>query len=253
MCPPARIKNAQSLGIEDERPVREQKIRAIQEFDQSFRALLEARHGSKQFRSHRIIELLPGHGAVRQMSQSGVERGHEVCVPAGADIMPIHALKLHEVEAGGRASDMREIESFDHLCCRKKFLVALAPAEPHQIIAQRLRQIAHGAISIDAKRAVAFRQFGPVGAMDERDMRHHRDVPAERLIDLHLSRRIGEMVVAANDMRHAHVVIVDDHGEHISRRAVGAQQNEIVEILVSPGDAPLHFIVEDGFAVEGSL
>ena len=80
-------------------------------------------------------------------------------------------------------------------------------------------------------------------------MRHHRDSPAERLIDLHLPRRVGEMIVAANDMGDAHVVIVDDDGEHIGRRAVGAQQNKIVEILVGPGDPPLHFIVENGFAL----
>ena len=40
------------------------------------------------------------------------------------------------------------------------------------------------------------------------------------------------MVVAANDMRDAHVVIIDDHGEHIGWRAVGPQQDEIVDFRV---------------------
>ncbi len=55
------------------------------------------------------------------------------------------------------------------------------------------------------------------------------------------------MIVAADDMRDVHVVIVDDDGEHISRRAVGAQQHEVVEIFIRPGDPALHEIFEHGF------
>ena len=44
------------------------------------------------------------------------------------------------------------------------------------------------------------------------------DVPAHRLIDLGLARRVGQMIVAANDMGDAHVVIVDDDRQHIGRR-----------------------------------
>ena len=57
------------------------------------------------------------------------------------------------------------------------------------------------AIGIDAERAVALRQFRAVGAVDQRDMRHARYVPAQRLVNLHLPRRIGQMIVAADDMR----------------------------------------------------
>jgi hypothetical protein len=54
-------------------------------------------------------------------------------------------------------------------------------------------------------------------------------VPAERLVDLRLARGVGEVIVAADDVGDAHVVIVDHDGEHVGRRAVGAQQHEIVE------------------------
>ena len=56
------------------------------------------------------------------------------------------------------------------------------------------------------------------------------------------------MIVAADDLGDAHVVIVDDDGEHVSRGAVGAQQHEIVEVLVGKDDAPLHGIVDDRLA-----
>src|SRR3546814_4215459 len=53
-------------------------------------------------------------------------------------------------------------------------VVAMAPAEPQQVVAQRLGQIAHIAIGLDAERAAAFRQLGAVGAVDQRDMREAR-------------------------------------------------------------------------------
>ena len=88
------------------------------------------------------------------------------------------------------------------------------------------------AIGLDAERAVALRELGAVGAVDQRDVRHARHAPAERLVDLRLARGVGQMVVAADDVGHAHVVVVDDDGEHVGRRAVGAQQHEVVEVLV---------------------
>ncbi len=82
---------------------------------------------------------------------------------------------------------MGEIERRDHLVDRKEFLIAVAPAETDEIIAQRRRQIAHRAIGVDAERAMP---FSTVSRRQRRgwsgDMRHARHVPAERLIDLHL-------------------------------------------------------------------
>ena len=37
------------------------------------------------------------------------------------------------------------------------------------------------------------------------------------------------MIVAANHMGHAHVMVVDHHRQHIGRRAIGSEQDEIVE------------------------
>ena len=38
-----------------------------------------------------------------------------------------------------------------------------------------------------------------------------RRLPAHRLIDLLLTRGVGEMIVAANDLRNAHIMVVDDN------------------------------------------
>ena len=146
-----------------------------------------------------------------------------------------------------------QVEGRDHLLGREDFLVAVAPAEPHQVVAHRRRQVAHGAIGIDAERAVTLRELGAVRPVDQRDVRHHRHGPAERLIDLGLPRGVVEVVVAADDVGHAHVVVVDHDGQHVGRIAVGAQQHEIVEVLVLPGDAALDLVLDHGLAGQRRL
>ncbi len=79
-------------------------------------------------------------------------------------------------------------------------------------------------------------------------MRHRRHLPAERVVDLGLPRSVGEMVVAPDDVGHAHIVIVDHHRQHVCRRAVGTQEHEIVEVLVLPYHAALNLIVNRGLA-----
>ena len=163
--------------------------------------------------------------------------------------MSVDVLELGEVEARRRAANRPEIERVDQLFGGEEFLIAVAPPEPRQIVAQGGRQIAQGAVSVDAKRAVPLGELGPVRPVNEWDMRHDWDVPAERLIDLGLSRGVGQVIVAANDVRHPHVVIVDDDREHVGRVAVRTQQHEIVQILVGEDDLALHLIVDDCFAL----
>src|ERR1700730_214763 len=84
--------------------------------------------------------------------------------------------------------------------------------------------------------------------MDQRYMRHARDVPLERIVDLLLTRGVDQVVVAADDVRDAHVVVVDDDCEHVGWIAVAAQQHEIVQILVLPDYAALNLIFDHGLA-----
>jgi hypothetical protein len=146
-------------------------------------------------------------------------------------------------------SSLTKSKRADHLGRREELPIALRPAEPHQIVAERVGQVAHLAIGLDAERAMALRQLGTVGAVDQRDVRHRRHAPPERLVDLRLPGGVGQMVVAADDLGDAHVVIVGDHREHIGRRPVRAQQHEIVEVLVGPGDATLHLVLDHRFAI----
>ena len=118
----------------------------------------------------------------------------------------------------------------------------------YEIVAQRRRQIPHGTIGFDAERAVPLREFGAVGTVDQRHMGVDRRVPPERLEDLRLPRRVGEMVVAANDVGDVHVVVVDDDRKIVGRGSVAAQDHEIVEFLIAKDDTSLHAILDHGFA-----
>ena len=65
-------------------------------------------------------------------------------------------------------------------------------------------------------------------------MREFRHRPVERAVDLRLAEGVVQVVVAADHVRDAHVVIVDDDREIVGRRAVGAQQDQIVEFGIRP-------------------
>ena len=56
------------------------------------------------------------------------------------------------------------------------------------------------------------------------------------------------MVVAADDVRHVHVVIVDDDRMHVGGRSIGAQQHHVVELLVGDAHRALHEVLDNGFA-----
>src|SRR3546814_1949549 len=66
--------------------------------------------------------------------------------------------------------------------------------------------------------------------------------PVHRTYQRELAEGVVEMVVAANDVRHSHVVVVDDDSEHIGRRAVAPQQDEIVEFGILDGDLALDLV-----------
>ena len=149
---------------------------------------------------------------------------------------------------------MVEVEPFDGLFAADDLVVAMTPAEPEEVIADRFGQIAElVAVGIDPERAVALAELGAVGPVDQRHVGVGRLGPAHRLDDRQLAEGVVEMVVAADDVGDAHVVIVDHDCEHIGRRAVRAQQDEVVELGVLHGHAALDLVVDDRLALAWRL
>ena len=61
------------------------------------------------------------------------------------------------------------------------------------------------------------------------------------------------MVIAADDVGYAHLMVVNHHRQIIGRGAVRPQEDQIVQIPVLEPDVALHLIGDQGLALDGSL
>ena len=162
--------------------------------------------------------------------------------------MAVQVVEFLVVHARRAAADALQVKPFDGLFGGDDLVIAVAPAEAEQVVAHRFRQIAHVAVGFDRQRAMALGKLCAIRPVDEGQVAIDRLWPAHRLDDLQLPRGIVQMVVPADDMRHAHVLIVHHHRQHIGRRAVGAQQDHVVEIFIGEGHVALDDVVHDGLA-----
>ena len=109
-------------------------------------------------------------------------------------------------------------------------------------------QVAEIPVLRHRRRAVALRQPAAVGAEDHRDMREPRRRPAERGVQQQLSRRVRDVVVAADHVGDLHQVIVDDAREVVGRQPIRAQHDEVVEHLVLERDAAAYDVLPRGLS-----
>ena len=142
-----------------------------------------------------------------------------------------------------------EVEPLHRLRVVEHLVVAVAPAEAREVVAHPRRGVAHGPILLDPERAVALGQLRAVGPVDQRDVREERPRPAHRVVDQRLPRGVGQVVVAADHVGDAHVVVVHHHGQHVGRRPVRAQQHHVVELIVGRHHAALHGVLHHGLAL----
>ena len=76
-------------------------------------------------------------------------------------------------------------------------------------------------------------------------MRIGGKLPAHGPVDLNLPRCIVQMIIAANDMGDAHIMVIHHDGEHINRAAIGTQQNHVIKLIVANDDIALHLVHDD--------
>ena len=155
------------------------------------------------------------------------------------------------VEHGAALLDRRKVETlFELLQGEDLLLGAGRPAEEREVVDQRLRQEALGAVVRDRRLGLALAHLRAVGVQDERQVRELRHVVAERLEQEDVLRRVREVVLAANDVGDPHRRVVHDHREVIERRAVGAHDDEVAAERRSLDlDAAADQVVEDDRAV----
>ena len=167
-----------------------------------------------------------------------------VSVGAGADVAPVQRQQPGRVEPRRRAAHGVEAEPRDGIGHADHLVVAVAPTQTQQMVAHRFGQDSLVAPRAYRERAVPFGQLRPVGAVDQRYVGEGRPLPAERGVDLALAKGIGQMIVAANDVRDVHVVIVHDDRQRVGRRSVGTQQDHVVELVVGDGHGSLDRVLD---------
>ena len=80
-----------------------------------------------------------------------------------------------------------------------------------------------------------------------------RNIPSQSFVQHNLAERIGQMVVTADNMVDAHIVVVNNNRKHIRRRTVRTNQNHIVQLVVRNANFALNQIVKNGFAFARSF
>ena len=133
----------------------------------------------------------------------------------------------------------------DQLVAREQLLIGAGrPAEQREEVHHRLGQVALLAYSItDVAPCRLLSRFlsGPRISGTCANCGVGR---AERLEQQHLLRRVRDVIVAAHDVRDLHVEVVGDDGEVVGRVAVGAQDDEVLDVGVVERDRAVHEIGE---------
>jgi hypothetical protein len=140
---------------------------------------------------------------------------------------------LADLEAGGEL-----VEGEDLL------LGARRPAEEGQEVDERLGQVALLAVRAHGHLRLALAHLGAVGVQDERDVPEARLSIAEGAHECDVLRRVRKMVLAADDVRDLHRLVVDHHREVVERHAVVAHDHEVPEKGVVELDLATHEVVE---------
>ena len=92
-------------------------------------------------------------------------------------------------------------------------------------------------------------QLGPVRGENHRQVGKARGGPAQGLVEADVARRAGQPVVAAHHMTDTHVVVVDNVGQVVGGKAVGAQHHEVVDQPVFERDLAVDHVLERGGAL----
>jgi hypothetical protein len=165
---------------------------------------------AQQLRAGGVVE--------RAFSRRRLRRGAAVfsncaAAPASrrvADVVAVEVLELGEIEPRGERpmpdrsnhsiiSSVEKISSSPWLQPSRRDSCAAPPA------------VAHGAIGSTPSAPWRLDSLAPSGR-GSAGYAPCRHVPAQRLVDLRLARGVGQVVVAADDVGDAHVVVVDHDG-----------------------------------------
>ena len=80
-------------------------------------------------------------------------------------------------------------------------------------------------------------------------MRKNRGLPFHALIYHQLAECVIQVIITANNMGNAHVMVVNYYCQHVGRAAVTAQNNHIIQNLVLDGHGSLNGVFNRDSAI----
>ena len=182
----------------------------------------------------------------RPCSRARLETPGELVGRQPGNVLLVEPVELFGVEDGVAAADAFERERCDQLVAREQFLVAARrPSEQRQEVDHRLGQISRdaGYSMTDVAPCRLLSRFLS-GPRISGTCANGGGVLPKRLIQQHLLRRVGDVIVAADDVGDLHVDVVGDDRQVIGRLAVGPQNDEVLDLGVVELDRPVDEIVE---------
>ncbi len=156
-------------------------------------------------------------------------------------VLAVHPMELLRIEDRRVLLQPLERERLHQLRDVEEQLAVAAgtPAEEREEVRHRLRQDPLVLIVGHGGGAVALAELLAVGAEDHRHVAEDGHRRPEGMVYLDLLRRVRDVVVAAEDVRDPHRDVVGDHREVVHRRPVGAEDDEVLEVLPVEGDRPV--------------
>jgi hypothetical protein len=141
-------------------------------------------------------------------------QGHEPRDRRRLQVMAIGPRQLLLVEHAGAVADPVERKAARELVERQELVAAAGrPSHEREIVGERLGEIALRAKFRNRCGAVPLRQRRMIRAEDQREVREPWRRPAQSPVKQNLPRRVRDVILTADHVRHAHQPIVHDHGE----------------------------------------
>ena len=121
-----------------------------------------------------------------------------------AQVHAVHPVELRVVERRRARPDALEREPLDQLVGRHdRRLAVRGPAQEREEVHERFGDVSRSSELVDGHGPVALRELLAVRAEDVRDVGVDGRLRSERAQHVHLLRRVGDVVVAADDVRDA--------------------------------------------------
>ena len=145
-----------------------------------------------------------------------------------AQVFAIEPVQLLEIELRVVPENLRQVEQLDDFAHRHLLAIVLRrPAEQAEIIQHRLRRVTVLGVMGERSAGVALAHLASVLVQDQRNVRVMRRLHAECVEERDVLRRVAQVIFATNDVRDAHLQIINHVHEVEHRLAIRTHDDEV--------------------------